>query len=578
MSEADPHGTGNPGASTRRMLNFMVLLMPFGLTSGFIAGALGPHLRAAGLSMGDVTAVTAATTLPHLIKFVWAPVVDLTLSRKAWYWIGAAVVAGAYFGLTAIPVHGHVGLLTSLVIAQAVAASILGMALDSLLAHHTTPEQKGKAAGWFQAGNLTRAAIGGALGLWLIDHVDAWVAGSFMAASVLGCGVGLFWIEERGGRHGGALGPAVRGSLRDLWRVLSSRHGLIAVCLFAAPIGIGSLPLAAAAADWHVSHQLIEIFNGWIGPPTVIVGCLVGGRLSDRMDRAFAYLVASMAIVVTTVAFAILPHTAVVWVVVGGLYNLRPAWRTAPTAASCSTPPAPARWRPSTTSSPRSPTCRSGTWAASTGWPTTAGRPTAWSGSTPPPTSPAASPPSSSSSGSCAGGRARRRPAYRSAVEDRATMGAAVLGLDDPRWSQLDHAYGPAGNIPDLLRAVERGEQELWDELVPCLCHQGTVYTASYAAVPHIVRIGVAEPLAEQILFWSFVGAVAVSREAGPVPDDLRLAYEEALARAQEVPRSPAWCPVWTRRPGWNCSSRWPGSGGCRSSRTRSAVSGKRRC
>lgn len=110
-----------------------------------------------------------------------------------------------------------------------------------------------------------------------------------------------------------------------------------------------------------------------------------------------------------------------------------------------------------------------------------------------------------------------------------------MLGLDDPRWNALDHAYGPAGDVPDLLRAVERGEQELWDELVPCLCHQGTVYTASYAALPHIVRIGAAEPLAEQVLFWSFVGAVALSREAAPVPDDLRQAYEEALARAHEL-------------------------------------------
>ena len=27
-----------------------------------------------------------------------------------------------------------------------------------------------------------------------------------------------------------------------------------------------------------------------------------------------------------------------------------------------------------------------------------------------------------------------------------------MLGLNSKRWQQLDHAYGPAGNIPDLLR------------------------------------------------------------------------------------------------------------------------------
>ncbi len=322
MSDPILDGAVTEAASTRRMLNFMVLLVPFGLTAGFVGGALGPHLRAEGLSMTDVTAVTAATSLPHLIKFLWAPIVDLTLSRKAWYWIAATVVAGAYFGLTAIPAHGHVGLMTALVIAQAVAATVLGMALDSLLAHHTTPEQKGKAAGWFQAGNLTGSAVGAAVGLWLIDHVDSWLAGTVMAATVLGCGVGLFWIQERGGRHGGQLCPALRRLLRDLWEVLSSRRGLIAVLLFAAPIGVGSLPLQTAAGDWHVSHQLLEMFNGWISSPLVIVGCVLGGRLSDRMDRAYAYLLASLAIVVCTVPFGLLPHTPTVWVVVGGVYTL----------------------------------------------------------------------------------------------------------------------------------------------------------------------------------------------------------------------------------------------------------------
>ncbi|HEU5059098.1 MAG TPA: hypothetical protein VFU21_21340, partial [Kofleriaceae bacterium] len=110
-----------------------------------------------------------------------------------------------------------------------------------------------------------------------------------------------------------------------------------------------------------------------------------------------------------------------------------------------------------------------------------------------------------------------------------------MLGLDDPRWRQLDHAYGPADNIPGLLRALERGEQELWDELVPALCHQGTVYTATYAAIPHIVRIGTHEPLDDQLGFWSFVGAVASARGGAPVPADLRVAYEASLVHAEEM-------------------------------------------
>ncbi len=110
-----------------------------------------------------------------------------------------------------------------------------------------------------------------------------------------------------------------------------------------------------------------------------------------------------------------------------------------------------------------------------------------------------------------------------------------MLELDDPRWNQLDHAYGPAGNVPGMLRALERGEQELWDVLVPSLCHQGAVFTATYAAVPHIVRIGTHETLDDQLAYWSFIGAVACAREAAPIPDDLRAAYEGSLIHAEEL-------------------------------------------
>jgi hypothetical protein len=52
-------------------------------------------------------------------------------------------------------------------------------------------------------------------------------------------------------------------------------------------------------------------------------------------------------------------------------------------------------------------------------------------------------------------------------------------------WSAYDDAYGPADDMADLLaRADASGGEPEWDEVSARLCHQGTVYTASYAAVP----------------------------------------------------------------------------------------------
>jgi hypothetical protein len=70
-----------------------------------------------------------------------------------------------------------------------------------------------------------------------------------------------------------------------------------------------------------------------------------------------------------------------------------------------------------------------------------------------------------------------------------------MLSLDDKRWSSLKHAYGEASNIPALLRQLKEFppykdyESEPYFSLWSALCHQGDVYTASYAAVPHLVAM-----------------------------------------------------------------------------------------
>ena len=62
-------------------------------------------------------------------------------------------------------------------------------------------------------------------------------------------------------------------------------------------------------------------------------------------------------------------------------------------------------------------------------------------------------------------------------------------GLVGPDWGGLRHAYGPADDLPGLIRAAASPDEAEadWavDELFHSVCHQGlTVYPASVAAVP----------------------------------------------------------------------------------------------
>lgn len=80
-------------------------------------------------------------------------------------------------------------------------------------------------------------------------------------------------------------------------------------------------------------------------------------------------------------------------------------------------------------------------------------------------------------------------------------------------------------------------KQEPWYGLWSSLCHQGDVYTASYAAVPHIVAVAIAAEAPVDFGFFQLPAAVEVARHGGrgpQIPQQLAHGYHQALARLGE--------------------------------------------
>jgi hypothetical protein len=108
-----------------------------------------------------------------------------------------------------------------------------------------------------------------------------------------------------------------------------------------------------------------------------------------------------------------------------------------------------------------------------------------------------------------------------------------MLSLEDPRWTQLAGGYRVTFDPRPLLERLEteRSLDPVWSELWTELHHQGDVGEASYAAVPHIVRIyrnrGAIDWNA-----YAIVAIIELARGSGKnpqLPDWLKDGYFDAL-------------------------------------------------
>ena len=133
-----------------------------------------------------------------------------------------------------------------------------------------------------------------------------------------------------------------------------------------------------------------------------------------------------------------------------------------------------------------------------------------------------------------------------------------MLSLDAAEWRDLQHAYGSASDIPDLLRQLARDtrpkadyREEPWYSLWSRLCHQGDIYTGSYAAVPHIVEIALEAAFPMDLSFVLLPARVEIARATGRGPDippPLELAYHRSLKRLLE-------CAIRHTREDWDNST-----------------------
>jgi PAT family beta-lactamase induction signal transducer AmpG len=345
VTASQPVGTGlhiGPAARPPHPVIFLLLILPFGLASGYVTVTLAYQLSQHGADAAQVATIVAADLFPQTWKFLWAPIADTTLTRKAWYVIGALLTAAGVVACGLAP-GGTSGLplLWTLVLLMSTATTFVAMSVEALMAHHTPDELKGRASGWFQAGNLGGGGLGGGAGLWMAQHLSApWIAAAALAGVCVLCALALLRIREpaRGPPRSAATGDAtpqfqsalsrqwsdLLAVLKDVWGMMNSRRGFLALLVVFLPIttGAASNLFAAVADGWKASADTVALVNGTLGGVAQMVGCLIGGFFCDRLSRKSAYLLYGAAQALCAIGMALAPRSESMFALFTMLYSV----------------------------------------------------------------------------------------------------------------------------------------------------------------------------------------------------------------------------------------------------------------
>jgi PAT family beta-lactamase induction signal transducer AmpG len=303
---------------------FLVLEIPFGVVSGYVMVTLAYQLKQEGASVGQIAALAGLAILPNTWKFFWAPIVDLTLNQKKWYLLTGFLSAIGIAAMGFLPATRH-GLtaLSAVVFTTSMATTFLGMSVESLLAYSTPAELKGRASGWFNAGNLGGNGLGGGLGLLLIQHLpEPWMASCIVGGLCLLCSAALVAVPTPA-RMLNATGifSSLAATAKDLWQILRKRAGAVALIVAMLPIGTAAINFAPIAGEWRASANTVALVTGVLSGIICAAGCLMGGWVCDRMDRKTAYVWFGVFQAAAGIAMALLPRTQSMYILWTSAYG-----------------------------------------------------------------------------------------------------------------------------------------------------------------------------------------------------------------------------------------------------------------
>ncbi|MCG2590953.1 MFS transporter [Rhodohalobacter sulfatireducens] len=296
-------------------VTFFFLVVPSGISTGFITVTLPYILTQNGFSVGEAATITAVALSSNLWRFLWAPIVDLTLSLHKWYLIGVSLTALSLFSIYLIPFDTEFKLLlTFVVFISQVAASFANAPVGGFMAKTVREEQKGRAAGWYQAGNLGGTGFGGGAGIWLASHFSSNISLLVLSVSMLFCAFTLSYLPQVVAQKT-ELKKRFTLIFVDLKALFRNKLAIYSIALFITPVGVGAASglWSSVAFNWEVNADNIALIVGVFSAFASVIGCIIGGWIADRFGRWTAYFGAGCFMALISFIMYLAPNSPIVF-------------------------------------------------------------------------------------------------------------------------------------------------------------------------------------------------------------------------------------------------------------------------
>lgn len=282
------------------------LYLAQGLPYGFFTQALPVLMREAGLSLKAISA-TSLLFLPWALKFLWAPLVDRSGTRRQWILpLQLSAMAGAV-ALAFVDFGGSFRLIFAALLLFNLLAAMQDVATDGLAVRLLSAQERGLGNGLQVGAYRLGMVLGGGWLLWVFAKSGWQTMFLGMAGLLLLTCLPVMFL-----RDAAAESHAPRPPLRQLatgWTLRLRQPGVVAfialICFYKFGDSMLSSLVGPFMKDYGLSKEEIAVLKGTLGSVMGLAGAALGGWLAWRIGRRSALLACGL-----LQTLALLPYLA----------------------------------------------------------------------------------------------------------------------------------------------------------------------------------------------------------------------------------------------------------------------------